>query len=135
MADPARDEPDEIATNRALHLAELHRFGDMFSCQDLTLEHSCWTSPESIHSDGAGSFVETDDRFEHTESFEWNRPSSRVIGALLDHGLALESFHEHRHALHGRWPFLEKSDHGTSWMPEGMPDIPLMYSLRARKAA
>jgi hypothetical protein len=33
-----------------------------------------------------------------------------------------------------RWPNLEKSGFDTYRLPESMPKIPLMYSLRARKA-
>ncbi|MGZ4718443.1 MAG: class I SAM-dependent methyltransferase [Acidimicrobiales bacterium] len=118
-----------------LYLAEFHPLGDVFAYQDLTVAHSYWTGPEGMRSEGDGSYVETDDRFEHTESFEWNHPLSRVIGALLQRGLVLESFHEHPFTLYRRWPFLERRADGTYWMPDEMPQLPLIYSLKARKPA
>ena len=45
-----------------------------------------------------------------------------------------ELLHEFDHTLFPRWPFLEQR--GAEYhLPEGTPSIPLMYSLRARRAA
>ena len=40
---------------------------------------------------------------------------------------------EHPHAVYQRFPFLERDAAGDHRFPAGMPGIPLMYSLRARK--
>lgn len=42
----------------------------------------------------------------------------------------LEFLHEHDYTLFLRWPLLEKSGFATYRLPK----VPLMYSLRARKA-
>jgi len=118
-----------------LYLAEFHPWVNTLSYQDLTVETSYWNDPEGELSIGDGSYVETSDTFSHTESWEWNHALSEVMGALLDRGLAVELFHEHPYTLYRRWPFLEARQHGTFWLPEGMPGLPLMYSLKMRKAA
>jgi SAM-dependent methyltransferase len=115
------------------YVPEFHPVHGIFADDDLTVEFSYWTQPEGLRFEGDGSYVETDDRFEHTESWEWIHPLSRVIGALLDRGLVLESFHELPYTLFRRWPFLEPHDDGTWWLPEGMPELPLMYTLMLRK--
>ena len=49
-------------------------------------------------------------------------------------GLNIELLHEFDYTKFARWPILEKSGFDTYRLPEGTPSIPLMYSLRARKA-
>jgi hypothetical protein len=61
------------------------------------------------------------------------RAVSEVINAVASAGLTLELFSEHDYMLFQRWPFLVKSGFDTYRLPEGMPSLPLMYSLRARK--
>jgi hypothetical protein len=53
-----------------------------------------------------------------------------VVSALIGAGLRIELLHEHDYTLFPRWPFLERS--GTIWrLPDRIPSLPLMYSLRA----
>jgi SAM-dependent methyltransferase len=117
-----------------LYLAEFHPFSAVFSYQDLTVSTPYWGDPSGDWSHGEGSYVETEDHFAADESWEWNHTLAEVIGALLDNGLVLESFHEHAHTLYRRWPFLERHDDGTYWLPAGVPSLPLLYSLKMRKA-
>jgi hypothetical protein len=56
-----------------------------------------------------------------------------VVSAVIGAGLVLEFLHEHDYTLFPRWPFLEKSGFDTYRLPDGVPKVPLMYSLRARK--
>jgi hypothetical protein len=66
---------------------------------------------------------------------EWHQPLWDVVSALIEAGLAIELLHEHDYTLFRRWPFLEKSGFDTYRLPEGLPRLPLMYSLRARRPA
>ena len=56
-----------------------------------------------------------------------------MIGALLDNGFTLELLTEHPFTVFGRWPFLTRDDEGRYWLPDEMPTLPLLYSLRARR--
>ena len=51
----------------------------------------------------------------------------------IEAGLTVELLHEFDYTLFPRWPFLVKSGRDTFRLPEGVPSLPLMYSLRARK--
>src|ERR671914_613173 len=62
--------------------------------------------------------------FVHSDVYE-------AVGAA---GLNVELLHEYDYTVFPRWPILEKSGFDTYRLPEGTPKIPLMYSLRARKA-
>ena len=55
------------------------------------------------------------------------------MSAVVEAGLVLEVLHEHPYTLFPRWPFLERGVGGTYRLPAGVPALPLMYSLRARK--
>jgi hypothetical protein len=69
-------------------------------------------------------------------SHEFHWATSEVVSALLDAGLALEHFREYDYCR-GFRPFKEMKDLGERrfTVPDGMPSIPLMYSLVARKPA
>jgi hypothetical protein len=61
-------------------------------------------------------------------------PLAEVVTALLTCGLRLELISEHDFTLFPRWPFLERQPDDSYRMPAGTPSLPLMYSLRARRA-
>jgi len=58
---------------------------------------------------------------------------SDVVNAVIGAGLTVELLNEHDYTLFPRWPILEKSGFDTFRLPEGTPNLPLMYSLRARR--
>ena len=66
----------------------------------------------------------------------WNEPQEAKLEPrgrvryVIPRGLPLW-FDEHEETLVGRWPFLERDREGIYRLPEGMPSLPLMYSLRA----
>jgi hypothetical protein len=71
---------------------------------------------------------------QHNITYEWNHPLGEVVSAVVSAGLTLEFLHEYDYTMFPRWPFLDKSGFDTYRPPEGKPKMPLMYSLRARKA-
>ena len=82
---------------------------------------------------GAADRAGLDATIEATRVYEWNHGLGEVLSAVLDPGFTIELFHEHDYTLFQRWPFLEKEGRDTYRLPAGMPSLPLMYSLRARK--
>jgi hypothetical protein len=42
---------------------------------------------------------------------------------------------EHDHTLFARWRFLERPERDVYRLPEGVPSLPLMYSLLARPSS
>ena len=53
---------------------------------------------------------------------------------MIAAGLAIELLGEHDHQAYPQWPFMVR-DGFVYRMPEGIPRLPLMYTLRARKPA
>lgn len=73
-------------------------------------------------------------RITNTRTYEWNHGIGEIMTALLDQGLVIDLFEEHRH-LHwqGLHHMVETPD-GVWVLPEHQRDrVPLMYSLRATK--
>lgn len=117
------------------YVAEFHPFHAMLHDDDLTIVASYFGDREGIRYDQPGTYADPQAPTEHNEQWEFTHPVSSVITALLERGLVLESFHEHPFTLWARWPFLVEADGRTWWMPEGQPQLPLIYSIKLRKPA
>src|SRR5438105_2664908 len=69
----------------------------------------------------------------HQSTHEWIHSLSAVLGALIDAGLMITMFHEHEVLpWQGLGCLLPTAD-GLWRLPDGMPRIPLSYSVRAKK--
>jgi SAM-dependent methyltransferase len=123
-----------LADDGFLYLAEFHPFTDVFADDDLTIELDYFHDPAGLRiSNGGGTYADLDAETTNNATHEWSHPISEVIEAILGAGLQLELFHEQDHTLFRRWPGLIAGPDGTYRRPEGMPRLPLMYSLRARR--
>jgi SAM-dependent methyltransferase len=113
------------------YVSEFHPFQWVFGDDDLTVEQDYFHTRHEF--DDPGTYADLDASTEHNRTEEWQHPLSDVVGSLLDGGLVLEQMREHDYTLFPRWPFLVKTGHDTYRLPEGMPSLPLMVSLRARR--
>jgi len=118
-----------------LYLSEFHPFAAVFGDDDLTVEHDYFQGEEPLVWDEPGTYADFEAETHHNLTYEWNHPLGEVVSAVISAGLNVEILHEFDYTMYPRWPFLEKSGFDTYRPPEGMPKIPLMYSLRARKNA
>jgi SAM-dependent methyltransferase len=71
---------------------------------------------------------------EVTTHYEWNHGLGEIIGALLAAGLVIKVFCEHRTCLWQALPFMVEREDGWWHLPDRPERLPLMYSIRARKA-
>lgn len=79
-----------------------------------------------------GSYAAPDADFEG-ESHSWQHTFEDIFSALLGAGLAIEWLREYPRIAWQHFPFLEKDEEGMWRLPSGMPEIPLLFALRARK--
>ncbi|MBN1435243.1 class I SAM-dependent methyltransferase [Candidatus Fermentibacterales bacterium] len=82
-----------------------------------------WTDSHPDYSDASYTV--------RTPSWEWTWSLSDVINAVIDAGLRIEFIHEHEWIAWRHVPCLARSADGLYRMPEGMPRLPLMFSLKA----
>ncbi|MBA2376093.1 MAG: class I SAM-dependent methyltransferase [Rubrobacter sp.] len=116
-----------------LYLSEFHPFTDVFGDEDLTVEHNYFHSGEPMVWDEPGTYADFGAETVNNKTYEWNHPLGEVVSAAISAGLSVELLHEHDYTLFPRWPVLEKSGFDTYRLPENIPKVPLMYSMRARK--
>ncbi len=125
---------DLLAPGGVLYLVETHPLSDMLGDDDLTATYPYFMT-EPIREDAPGSYAVPDAATTANESFSWVHPLSRVMGALLDAGFTIERFSEFDYTVFQRWPFLEVDADGRHRMPAGLPSLPLLYSLLARRGS
>jgi SAM-dependent methyltransferase len=117
-----------------LYLSEFHPFTNVFGDDDLTVEYDYFHERDEPQVwDEPGTYADLAAETVHNKTFEWNHPLGEVVSEIVSAGLALEFLHERDYTLFPRWPILEKSGFDEYRLPEGVPNIPLMYSLKARK--
>ena len=69
----------------------------------------------------------------HPSTREWIHSLSSVLGGLIDAGLAITTFREHEVLPWRGLKILVPASERMWRLPDGMPRIPLSYSVRARK--
>ena len=118
-----------------LYLADGHPLSQILADDSLTIVNS-YSSAEAQEWDEPGSYVNLDAATERNLSYERAHPLGEVVTSLVRAGLQLEFLHERDYSFFQRWPFLEHHpEDGTYRMPQGMPSVPMTYSLRATKPA
>jgi SAM-dependent methyltransferase len=120
-----------VKTDGRFYLAEFHPFANVFADESLEFAYSYFdTGPHEW--DEPGTYADLSAQTAHNRSVEWTHGLGQVISAIVAAGLRIEFVHEHDYTLFPRWPILVQVAPGIYRLPEGIPSLPLMYSLRAR---
>jgi SAM-dependent methyltransferase len=115
-----------------LYLTEFHPLVQMLAEDCLEFEWPYFnTGPQVL--DEPGDYADPEAVLEHARTVEWPHPISEVICSILDAGLRLEFFHEFAESSFARFSFMDQIGPRLYRMPTGMPELPLMYSIRAAK--
>jgi len=69
----------------------------------------------------------------HTKTFQWDHTMSEIVGALLASGLQLEHLHEFPYSGYCNYPGLMAQRGDGYWELKEPPNLPLLFSLKARK--
>jgi SAM-dependent methyltransferase len=116
-----------------VYLAEFHPIAWVFGDAGLDVVHDYFRSPQRFD-DAAGSYADREADTVHNQVVDALHGLGAVVSAIAEVGLTVEHVHEHDVSLFARWPWLERYDDGTYHFPEGRPRIPLVYTVRARRA-
>jgi SAM-dependent methyltransferase len=117
-------------------IADSHPFTWMFDDEVaepvLKLKYD-YFSREPLRFVEKGSYAAPDADLEGV-SHSWQHPFDELVGALREAGLEIVSLREYPY-LYWRWfSWMTKDEQGRYWLPEGLPCIPLMFSLTAETA-
>ncbi len=85
--------------------------------------------------DEPGTYVSTETEFAHTRSAEWNHGIGEILTAVLDAGLTITGFEEHRSVPWQAMPDMVAGEDGEFRLPERPDRMPLTYTLQAVKTA
>ncbi len=121
-----------VAPGGTLYLSEFHPVTDLFAWETLDLERSYFDTA-ALFDDSPGTYADLSASTVHNASYEWQHPLGSVVTSLVEAGFTIEFLHEYDYTLFPRWPFLVSRDDGSFVFPPGMPELPLMYSIRATK--
>jgi SAM-dependent methyltransferase len=121
-----------------LYLAEFHPFVGVFWAGEgeeraaAPLVHRQDYFGKIWHDDeGSGTYADLDAPTTHNETWERAWTLGEVVSAIAGAGFRLEFLHEHDHTLFPAFGFLEQHGDGTYRLPDGLPSLPMMYSVRA----
>jgi len=120
-----------LAPGGRFYMAEFHPFATVFADHALTVAESYFDRGPHVHHT-TGSYADPTAHTDHDTFITWKHTLGDVVSSLVEVGLAIEFLHEHPYALRARWPFLERHADRTYRMPDGWPELPLLYSIRAR---
>jgi SAM-dependent methyltransferase len=118
-----------------LYVSEFHPLH--FSLDDATgshVLHSYFRAEPLVHED-PGSYADRGAATVHNTSHQWVHPLGDVVSAIAAAGLRVEFLHEHDKSVFARFANMSRAADGYFRFPPGAPTVPLMYTLKAVKAA
>lgn len=117
-------------------IAEIHPFGYVFDDEIeepvLTARYPYYFDPEPLVFAPEGTYADPDAPIDHPVQYEWSHSMGEILNVLIGAGLRIEYLHEFDYTVYQKFPFLERRGN-LFCLPEGMPRLPLLFSLRATK--
>lgn len=99
----------------------------------LQVRYPYFETAEPIAFDDAGTYTDSDSEISSTRTYAWNHGIGEILTALLDHGLTLTTFREHRGLEWRMFAHMVERD-GQFWFPDAQADlVPAMYTLMAER--
>jgi SAM-dependent methyltransferase len=121
-----------------LYLAESH---PAILCFDWIDGHIApaydWRTPKDrpISEDVPTTYTGAADVLENKRTFSWIHPLSDILNAIIGAGLALEWLNEHAALTWKLFPTMNEGADGLYRLPLDQPQLPLAFSLLARRLA
>ncbi|WP_298208602.1 class I SAM-dependent methyltransferase [Ferrimicrobium sp.] len=118
-----------------LYLVEFHPITWILPEDNWTIANDYFTDGQPyIETDPGGSYAAPDEVTHSNITAEWQHTVGEIISCIAGAGLTIEWFHEYDYTHFAQNSLLERSSNGRRYrLPRGMPRLPLLYSLRARK--
>jgi SAM-dependent methyltransferase len=122
------------------YIAEFHPVGFMFdtvfsedpAVKDYERKYTYFHTDEPIR-DESSDYADPKAPMKNMLTFSWSHSMSDILNALIAGGLQIEYFHEFDFSTIRQFPFLEQHEDGYWHVPEGMYDMPMIFSIKARK--
>jgi SAM-dependent methyltransferase len=122
------------------YIAEFHPVGFMFdtdhsenpAMKDFERKYPYFHSDVPIRDDSS-DYADPAAAMSNSLTYSWAHSMSDILNALLSAGLEIEYLHEFPFSIIREFPFLEQREDGYWHVSEGMYDMPMIFSIKARK--
>lgn len=116
------------------YIAEIHPFSNAFDnssgATGLEATFPYFSGTEPLKFDEEGTYADKNAKTVNNVTYEWTHSLSDIFMSLINAGLKIDFFHEHKFTVWQQFPWMKKSDDGYYRLEE---DIPLLFSLKASK--
>lgn len=100
--------------------------------KSLEAKYSYFHSTEPMKWESDGTYADRTAAISNP-AFEWTHSMSDIINSLILAGLTIEFVHEFPYCFYDHYPFMEKNDKGWWHLNNVDAEIPLTFSLLAKK--
>jgi SAM-dependent methyltransferase len=100
----------------------------------LTIRYPYFVTGEPLSFEQDGSYADAGATLTHKRTNNWNHPLGEVITALIDAGLTIEHVGEYPFCSWQMVPVMYQDAEGWWRLPDGLPSLPFLFSIRATKA-
>ena len=113
------------------YITEAHPLLWTFDDNELVFRYS-YFGGEALAFPTEGSYADRTATVKEPMEYGWNHSLAEIVTSLADRGLRIDFLHEMPFV---EWPipYMEEREDGTWRLPEGHPELPLFFSLKASK--
>ncbi|MEQ9490092.1 MAG: methyltransferase domain-containing protein [Alphaproteobacteria bacterium] len=97
----------------------------------LTHDYQSGAEPEGY--DWGPDYADPTQTSSSPQAYDWGHGLGRVVTSLIDAGLTVDFLHEHDRIVWRMFPGMVEARAGWWRLPDGMPHMPVSYSIRATK--
>src|SRR5205085_11064616 len=116
------------------YICEIHPFAQVFDDEleepELRFRYPYFTRPDPIEVETRGSYADQTADVQEAVHYGWVHDMGEIVSVLAGAGLRIEYLHEHVFGIEVQFPFMQRRDDGRFYLPGGVPEIPLLFSLR-----
>jgi len=118
-----------------LYLHDGHPLAWALADDDVRIQHTYFEERDPYVDDFDATYADGEARLSNTRTYEWNHSLGEIINALLEPGLRIDRLTEHDWTVWQRYPWLVEIGRHQWAVPEGMPRMPLTFTLLASRPA
>ncbi len=119
------------------YIREFHPFAKLFddsdSATDLKVRYPYLPSPKPMRFESEGSYAYRTASMSHRVTHEWSHSLGEIVTSLALASLTIEFLHEFPYCDYKMLPFMVPTDHGQWRLREVDGDVPLTFSIKARR--
>lgn len=121
----------------SFHMVELHPLAGVFhydaASGELTWSYPYFSQPEPLRFECADTYAAANAAVGSPVAYEWSHSLGEIVTALIGAGLTIEHLHEFPFSCYQPFPCMTRDADGWWRLPEQYRDIPMLFSIRARK--